>query len=67
LSDEVVGAISVCGPRYRMGEELVGLIAPRVVTVAEHISRRLGATSGARTRSGTGMTATAAAVATRRT
>jgi DNA-binding IclR family transcriptional regulator len=67
LSDEVVGAISMCGPRYRMADKLVEQIAPRVIAVAEHISRRLGATPGAHMRSGTGTNATAAAVATGRT
>jgi IclR family transcriptional regulator, acetate operon repressor len=67
LSGEVVGAISVCGPRYRMDADLVTRIAPRVVAVAEHISRRLGAAPGARSRPGTGTNASAAAAATGRT
>ena len=39
----VLGAISVCGPRYRVTEEFVATIAPRVVAVADRISARLGA------------------------
>ncbi|HEY2224149.1 IclR family transcriptional regulator domain-containing protein, partial [Actinomycetospora sp.] len=43
VSGEVLGAISVCGPRYRVTDEFVAAIAPRVVAVADHISHRLGA------------------------
>jgi DNA-binding IclR family transcriptional regulator len=39
---EVIGAISVCGPRYRVTAELVHTIAPRVIAVAQRISRRMG-------------------------
>ncbi|MHC1562580.1 IclR family transcriptional regulator [Actinomycetospora sp. C-140] len=46
VSGEVVGAISVCGPRYRVTDEFVAAIAPRVVAVADRISRRLGADPG---------------------
>jgi DNA-binding IclR family transcriptional regulator len=42
LSGDVVGAISVCGPRFRVTDEFVATIAPKVVAVAAHISRRLG-------------------------
>lgn len=42
VSGEVVGAISVCGPRFRVTDEFVAAIAPRVVTVAGQITRRLG-------------------------
>jgi DNA-binding IclR family transcriptional regulator len=42
LSGEVVGAISACGPRYRVTDEFVAVIAPRVVAVAAQVSRRLG-------------------------
>lgn len=51
MAGEVVGAISVCGPRYRVTEEFVEKIAPRVVDTAERISRRLGHRTGP---SGTG-------------
>lgn len=39
---EVIGAISVCGPRYRVTPEFVHEIAPRVISAAERISRRMG-------------------------
>lgn len=42
VSGEVIGAISVCGPRYRVTDGFVEQIAPRVVEVAEGISRRMG-------------------------
>lgn len=42
LSGDVVGAISVCGPRFRVTDEFVATIAPRVVAVAAQITRRLG-------------------------
>jgi DNA-binding IclR family transcriptional regulator len=38
----VIGAISVCGPRYRVTAELMDRVAPQVVAVAEQISRRMG-------------------------
>ncbi|MCD2186540.1 IclR family transcriptional regulator [Actinomycetospora soli] len=43
VSGDVLGAISVCGPRYRVTDEFVTAIAPRVVAVADRISHRLGA------------------------
>ncbi|MFC5061192.1 IclR family transcriptional regulator [Actinomycetospora atypica] len=43
VSGEVLGAISVCGPRYRVTDEFVAAIAPRVIAVADRISLRLGA------------------------
>jgi DNA-binding IclR family transcriptional regulator len=42
VSGEVVAAISVCGPRYRVTPTFVEEIAPQVVGVADRISRRLG-------------------------
>lgn len=39
---EVIGAISVCGPRYRVTPEIVHEIAPRVMAAAERVSRRMG-------------------------
>ncbi len=42
MTGEVIGSISVCGPRYRVTEEFVEKIAPRLVDTAEHISRRMG-------------------------
>ncbi|MBY8857092.1 IclR family transcriptional regulator [Nocardia sp. CA2R105] len=42
ITGEVIGSISVCGPRYRVTEEFVEKIAPRVVDTAERISRRMG-------------------------
>ncbi|MDD7942060.1 IclR family transcriptional regulator [Actinomycetospora lutea] len=42
VSGDVLGAISVCGPRYRMTDELVAGLGPRVAAVAAQISRRLG-------------------------
>jgi DNA-binding IclR family transcriptional regulator len=47
LSGDVLGAISVCGPRFRVTDDFVATIAPRVVTVAAQISRRLGGRSPA--------------------
>jgi IclR family acetate operon transcriptional repressor len=41
LSGEVVGAISACGPRYRVTDEFVAAVAPHVVAVAAQVSRRL--------------------------
>lgn len=43
VGGEVVGAVSVCGPRYRVTETFVGAIAPRLVAVARRISHGLGA------------------------
>lgn len=42
VSGEVVGAISVCGPRYRLTPDFVEETAPMVITVAARISRRMG-------------------------
>jgi DNA-binding IclR family transcriptional regulator len=42
VSDSVIGAISVCGPRYRVTAEFVERIAPKVTAAAESISRRMG-------------------------
>ncbi|HVV09485.1 IclR family transcriptional regulator [Amycolatopsis sp.] len=42
MTGEVIGSISVCGPRYRITEEFVEKVAPRVVDTAERISRRMG-------------------------
>lgn len=42
VSGDVVGAISVCGPRYRVGEDFARGIAPGLVAAAQRISRRLG-------------------------
>ncbi|WP_216893900.1 IclR family transcriptional regulator [Nocardia alni] len=42
MTGEVIGSISVCGPRYRVTEEFVEKIAPQLVDTAEHISRRMG-------------------------
>lgn len=39
---DVIGAISVCGPRYRITDAFVAEVAPLVVEVAARISRRLG-------------------------
>lgn len=42
VTGEVIGAISACGPRYRVTAEFVEKIAPHVLNVAERISRRMG-------------------------
>ena len=42
LSGDVLGAISVCGPRFRVTDEFVATIAPRVVAAAARITRRFG-------------------------
>jgi DNA-binding IclR family transcriptional regulator len=42
MSGDVAGAISVCGPRYRVTADFVAQIAPQVVAAAREISRRLG-------------------------
>ncbi len=39
----VLGAISVCGPSYRVTTEVVDAIAPRVVTAAQRVSRVMSA------------------------
>lgn len=39
---DVIGAISVCGPRYRITPEFVAEVAPLVVDVAARITRRVG-------------------------
>ncbi|MCU1480519.1 MAG: transcriptional regulator, IclR family [Subtercola sp.] len=38
----VIGAVSVCGPKFRVNEEFVREIAPQVVAAAAAISRSLG-------------------------
>ncbi|MCX4823142.1 IclR family transcriptional regulator [Streptomyces sp. NBC_01142] len=38
----VTGALSVSGPAYRMGEELLPKLAKRTMAVAEELSRRMG-------------------------
>lgn len=42
VSGEVIGAISVCGPRYRVTAGFVEEIAPHVVEMAGRISHRMG-------------------------
>ena len=42
-SGDVVGAISVCGPRFRVTEEFVSNTGPEVVAAAGRTSARLGA------------------------
>jgi DNA-binding IclR family transcriptional regulator len=42
LSGEVIGAISACGPRYRLTADLAENIAPRVAAAAAQISQRMG-------------------------
>ncbi|MBO0801580.1 MAG: IclR family transcriptional regulator [Nocardiopsaceae bacterium] len=42
LSGDVVGAISVCGPRYRLTADFAERIAPQVRAAASQISRRMG-------------------------
>ncbi|HJP77669.1 MAG TPA: IclR family transcriptional regulator [Pseudonocardiaceae bacterium] len=42
FSGDVIGAISVCGPKFRVTEEFVDRIAPEVTAVAARISRRMG-------------------------
>lgn len=39
----VLGAVSVCGPRYRVSAELVEQTAPHLVAAARSISRQMGA------------------------
>jgi len=46
VGGDVVGAISVCGPRYRMTDDVASALGPRVVAVAAQISRRLGGDPG---------------------
>lgn len=41
-SSQVVAALSVSGPSYRMGDEKFGEVAKRVTAAAEAVSRRLG-------------------------
>jgi DNA-binding IclR family transcriptional regulator len=38
----VIGALSVSGPAYRLGEELLPKLAKRTMAVAEELSRRMG-------------------------
>lgn len=42
MTGDVLGAISVCGPRYRITGGFVADVAPLVVDVAARISRRMG-------------------------
>ncbi|HEX3788558.1 MAG TPA: IclR family transcriptional regulator [Pseudonocardiaceae bacterium] len=42
MAGMVIGAISVCGPRYRVTAEFVERIAPKVNAAAGEISRRMG-------------------------
>ena len=42
LSGDVIGAISVCGPRYRLTADFAERVAPQVVTAATQISKRMG-------------------------
>jgi DNA-binding IclR family transcriptional regulator len=42
LSGEVIGAISACGPRYRVTADFAERIAPKVTAAAAQISRRMG-------------------------
>lgn len=43
-SGDVLGAISVCGPHYRLTPEVSDTVAARVVSTARAISYRMGAT-----------------------
>lgn len=52
VSGSVVGAISMCGPRYRVTPEFVERIAPKVVSAAAEISHRLGWSEARRTGNG---------------
>lgn len=42
-SGQVLGAISVCGPRYRLTPEIADTVSGRVVSTARAISYRMGA------------------------
>lgn len=42
LAGEVIGAISVCGPKFRITEEFAGKVAPDLTAAAARISRRMG-------------------------
>lgn len=42
LSGEVIGAISVCGPRYRVTTDFAERIAPQITAAAAQISQRMG-------------------------
>ncbi|SFS94331.1 IclR family transcriptional regulator [Saccharopolyspora flava] len=44
----VVGAVSVCGPRFRVTEEFVAATAPQLIETADRITARLGGTAPAR-------------------
>lgn len=41
-NNQVVAALSVSGPSYRMGEETFGEVAKQTIAAADAISRRLG-------------------------
>jgi DNA-binding IclR family transcriptional regulator len=42
LSGEVIGAISACGPRYRVTTDFAERIAPQITAAAAEISQRMG-------------------------
>jgi IclR family acetate operon transcriptional repressor len=42
MSGAVIGAVSVCGPRYRVTGDFVERIAPKVAAAAGRISQRMG-------------------------
>jgi DNA-binding IclR family transcriptional regulator len=42
MSGDVIGAISACGPRYRLTPEVAERIAPNVTAAAARISQRMG-------------------------
>lgn len=42
MSGEVIGAVSVCGPKYRLTDERARQLAPLAVAAAAAISRRMG-------------------------
>ncbi|MEV4643828.1 IclR family transcriptional regulator [Saccharopolyspora sp. NPDC049357] len=44
----LVGAVSVCGPRFRVTEEFVAATAPELIETADRITARLGGTAPAR-------------------
>jgi DNA-binding IclR family transcriptional regulator len=42
MSGEVIGAISACGPRYRVTTDFAERIAPQITAAAAEISQRMG-------------------------
>lgn len=44
----LVGAVSVCGPRFRVTDEFVAATAPELIETAERVTARLGGTTPAR-------------------